>query len=142
MNNKALKKTVGIIIVSIMFLGSSSVLSASEESSNYILSIENTFITLTTNKLTLNPNGTLNCIAQTSVMPKFTAGVLIELQQNDNGSWTTIKKWRAKNDDTVKIDETVCVKKGYLYRIQTVHASYYNNKLCETFIKPGNTVKR
>ncbi len=73
------------------------------------------------------------CYGATETTHKYTAEVVIELQQKDS-TWHTIETWKATDDKGfASIYETIIVEKGYSYRLKMTNRAYdVNNQLVET----------
>ena len=80
-------------------------------------------ISTTYTSLTVNPNGSLKCAGNTSVIPYCNAGISAELQMYDGG-WTTIKKWSDHDEDFAAVSSSWFVANRHSYRLKTTHYSY------------------
>jgi len=75
-----------------------------------------------TNQLTLQSMGRLFCAADTHTPSDHIAGVTIELQQYNSGSWTTIKTWSGEKVNRVSLEQYWYVVRG-TYRLKLTHTS-------------------
>ncbi len=73
------------------------------------------------------------CFGSTETTPRYTAEVVIELQQKDS-TWHTIETWKSTEDNCYAyISENYIVEKGYTYRLKMTNRAYnVNNQLVET----------
>lgn len=55
-----------------------------------------------------------------------TVDLILELQQRDNGTWSTIKDWSTSGSRTVSLEKDWYVLSGYSYRVR-VTAKVYNS---------------
>lgn len=67
--------------------------------------------------LVISSNGFATCTGKSSVVPGYTADVTMELQQNKDGAWKTIKTW-TDSGRIVSLCQNWYVASGYNYRVR------------------------
>ncbi|MCI8404723.1 MAG: hypothetical protein HFE49_07445 [Clostridia bacterium] len=85
-------------------------------------------------------SGNLNCQGSTVVRNGYNAGVTVELQKNNNGTWNTIKTWSDSGDGVAAIEVNYYAGSG-TYRLKATHRSYTSGwALVESVTKYSNIV--
>lgn len=103
------------------------------------ISIQNIAVTDTSSSLSHFAE-IMNCTGKTTVQVGYTAGLTMELQQ-DNGGWDTIKTWSTSGGRSVGLTKSYAVSSGYRYRLKTTHKAYNSNgSLVESIVRYSNIV--
>lgn len=85
-------------------------------------------------------SGKLNCQGSTTVRDGYNAGVTVELQKSNNGTWTTIQTWSDSDSTGAIVDVNYNAGSG-TFRLKTTHRSYTSGwSLVETVTKYSNIV--
>ena len=84
-------------------------------------------------------NGRLKCTGGTTVLDGYTAGTIMELQQYQNGGWTTIKTWSGMGNSEMRLGETWYVVSGS-YQVKVTHIAFLGNSSVETYISYSRIV--
>lgn len=92
-----------------------------------------TNITLFQNGFTISATGKAEVRVYLTGTNITSVKVEASLQQNKNGTWTTIKSWtNTSNDTNSELAGSFYVTKGYSYRVVSKGMVYSGNKLIET----------
>ena len=101
----------------------------------------NIVITKIYNSLSIASGQTLKCYAETSVASGNNAGLTMELQQLQNGDWTTIETWSNSGGTKTTLDKTYTVSKGYSYKLKLTNRGFNSAwKLLETITTESKTI--
>lgn len=84
-------------------------------------------------------SGKLRCTGGTSVRDGYTAGVIVELQEYQNGGWSTIKTWSGMGNSSLQIEESWYVVSGS-YQVKVTHIAMRGNSSAETYTTYSRTV--
>lgn len=91
------------------------------------------------NGLSNEGNGKLKCTGGTTVRDGYTAGTIMELQQYQNGGWTTIKTWSGMGNSEMRLGENWYVVSGS-YQLKVTHIAFLGNSSVETYTTYSKTV--
>ena len=86
------------------------------------------------NDFVMNNDGSVVCYGETNVQNGYTAKVIIELQQYNDG-WDTIKTWSKESLNRAVIDKKYYILEGYSYRLKVIHKAYDKDGEIENIIK-------
>ena len=142
-----MKKVVALLVAVILSLGVSSyggkVFASSSDENTYKESNQGakyTYILYCRTDLTLQSLGRFLCSAETNVQMGYNAGVVVELQQSNGGTWTTIKSWSNDSAKHTSVNEYWYVVKG-TYRVKSTHTAMNSSgTVLETTTQYSNTV--
>lgn len=89
--------------------------------------------------LTNEGNGKLKCVGGTIVRDGYRAGTIVELQQYQNGSWTTIKTWSGIGNSEMRLEEYWYVAGGS-YQLKITHVAYSGNSSVDIYTSYSKVV--
>lgn len=137
MKKTKVKKVIAVIMAMVMCLGMTNTFVSAATADDSVISPQNVAIISTSNELTLNSNGKLECYGKTATQYGYTAGIIVELQRNG----TTIKTWTDNGGMTALVDETYTYTSGYTYQLKLTHKAYNSaGTLVESFVKYSNVI--
>ena len=142
MKKTNVKRAAAFIAAAMLCTGGATAVLANQPISaeNSIISPQNIAITRCENKFTLQSSTKVSCYGSTDVYDGYTAGVIVELQQN-TGNWGTIKTWSSDRAYCATVDEYYTITKGYSYRLKLTHKAYNSSgKLVESITKYSNVI--
>ncbi len=133
---KSTKKLTACLLTSILCAGGafSCPVTAKAAMGTEVITPQNIAVASARSSLTKNSSTSVTCYGYTNVLSGYTAGVYVELQQ-DNGGWSTIASWSSRGGSTASVTKSKTVASGYNYRVKVTHSAYNSSgALIETII--------
>ena len=132
MKKSNLKKIMVCLLVMMCFTASL-VSYAAIPDNGEIVEPQNIAITSSATDIYYTSSGDLYCYADTLVQSGYTAGVVMEIQ-NNYGGWHTISTV-SDRDTIAAVSKTITPNSSYSYRIKVTHSAYTSSgALIESYV--------